>query len=54
MELQPLKGRAAARVDEAAAALDGLALAIHDHPELGYEERFAASAIAAQPSPRAA
>jgi amidohydrolase len=47
MDLQPLKGRAAARVDESAGALDGLALAIHDHPELGYEERFAASAIAA-------
>jgi len=46
MDLQPLKQRAAARIDEAATALDGLALAIHDHPEIGYEERFAAAALA--------
>jgi amidohydrolase len=46
MDLQPLKQRAAARIDEAAAALDGLAIAIHDHPEIGYEERFAAKALA--------
>lgn len=46
MDLQPLKQRAAARIDEAAAALDGLALAIHDHPEIGYQERFAAATLA--------
>ncbi|MEA2662838.1 MAG: hypothetical protein QOH08_2410 [Chloroflexota bacterium] len=46
MDLQPLKRRAAARIDEAAPALDRLALAIHDRPETAYEERFAASAIA--------
>jgi amidohydrolase len=46
MELQQLKQRAAARIDEAAAALDRLALAIHDRPELGYQEQFASSALA--------
>ena len=46
MELQQLKQRAAARIDEAAAALDGLALAIHDRPELAYQERFASAALA--------
>jgi amidohydrolase len=46
MDLQALKQRAAARIDQAAAALDELALAIHDRPELGYEERFASSALA--------
>jgi amidohydrolase len=46
MDVQPLKQRAAARIDECAAALDGLALAIHDRPELGYEERFASAALA--------
>jgi amidohydrolase len=46
MDLQPLKQRAAARIDECAAALDGLALAIHERPELGYEERFASAALA--------
>jgi amidohydrolase len=46
MDLQPLKQRAAARIDGSAAALDGLALAIHDRPELGYEERFASAALA--------
>jgi amidohydrolase len=46
MDLQPLKRRAAARIDALAADLDGLALAIHDHPELGYQERFASAALA--------
>jgi amidohydrolase len=46
MDLQPLKQRAAARIDEAAAALDDLALAIHDRPETAFEERFAANALA--------
>jgi amidohydrolase len=46
MDLQPLKQRAAARIDADAAQLDGLALAIHDHPELAYAERFASTALA--------
>jgi len=46
MDLQQLKQRAAARIDEAAPALDGLALAIHDRPELGYQEQFASAALA--------
>ena len=46
MDVQSLKQRAAARIDAAAAALDDLALAIHDHPETAYEERFAAAALA--------
>jgi amidohydrolase len=46
MDVQPLKQRAAARIDASAAALDGLALAIHDRPELGYEERFASATLA--------
>jgi amidohydrolase len=46
MDLQPLKQRAAARIDEVSARLDDLALAIHDRPELGYEERFASEALA--------
>lgn len=45
MDVQALKQRAAARIDQAAAALDDLALAIHDHPETAFEERFAATAI---------
>ena len=45
MDVQALKQRAAARIDEAANALDDLALAIHDHPETAFEERFAATAI---------
>lgn len=44
MDLEQLKRRAAARIDEDASRLDALALAIHDHPELGYAERFAAAA----------
>ncbi|HEV2249881.1 MAG TPA: M20 family metallopeptidase [Candidatus Limnocylindria bacterium] len=46
MDLQPLKQRAAARIDADAGALDRLALAIHDHPELGYQEHFASAALA--------
>jgi amidohydrolase len=46
MDVQPLKQRAATRIDASAAALDGLALAIHDRPELGYEERFASATLA--------
>jgi amidohydrolase len=46
MDVEPLKQRAAARIDAASAALDDLALAIHDHPELAYEERFASGALA--------
>ncbi|MHB8631478.1 MAG: M20 family metallopeptidase [Candidatus Limnocylindria bacterium] len=45
MDLQPLKRRAAARIDQASGELDGLALAIHGRPELGYEERFASAAL---------
>ena len=45
MDVQALKQRAAARIDEAAKALDDLALAIHDHPETAFEERFAVAAI---------
>ena len=45
MDVQALKLRAAARIDQAAVALDELALAIHDHPETAFEERFAATAI---------
>src|SRR5258708_19463451 len=45
MNVAPLKDRAAARIDAASAALDGLALAIHGHPELGYEERFASTSL---------
>jgi len=46
MDVNALKKRAAARIDAASASLDDLALAIHDHPELGYEERFACGALA--------
>lgn len=45
MDVQALKQRAAARIDEAAKALDDLALAIHDHPETAFEERFASTSI---------
>ncbi len=45
MNVAPLKDRAAARIDAASAALDGLALAIHGHPELGYEEHFASTSL---------
>ena len=46
IELRVLKERAAARIDAGAAELDQLALAIHDRPELGYEEHFASAALA--------
>src|SRR5690242_20716484 len=46
MDLEQLKRRAAARIDEDARHLDALALAIHEHPELAYAERFAAAACA--------
>src|SRR2546428_7050076 len=41
-----LKVRVAERVDARADALDRLALEIHARPELAYEERFAADALA--------
>ena len=46
MDLHALKQRAAARIDAASAGLDDLAIAIHDRPELAYEERFACAALA--------
>ena len=45
MDVTALKKRIADRVDARAAALDRLALAIHAHPELAFEERFAAEAL---------
>jgi amidohydrolase len=46
MDVQQLKQRAAARIDECADGLDALALAIHDRPELAFQERFASTALA--------
>lgn len=46
MDLEQLKRRAAARIDDDGERLDALALAIHDHPELAYAERFAVAACA--------
>jgi len=46
MDPPALKQRAAERIDAASASLDDLAIAIHDRPELGYEERFACAALA--------
>ncbi len=46
MDLQRLKQRAAARIDDASGSLDDLALAIHDRPGLAYQERFASEALA--------
>jgi len=46
MDLHALKQRAAERIDAASASLDDLAIAIHDRPELGYEERFACASLA--------
>src|SRR5437870_5258920 len=46
MDAAGLKVRVAERVDARADALDRLALAIHARPELAYEERFAADALA--------
>jgi amidohydrolase len=45
LDVTALKKRIADRVDARAAALDRLALAIHAHPELAFEERFAAEAL---------
>src|SRR5438876_10964019 len=46
MDVERLKQRAAGRIDAAATGLDGLALAIHDRPELAFAEHFASSALA--------
>lgn len=46
METAELKARVAARVEARAAALDELAIRIHERPELAFEERFASSALA--------
>src|SRR3989442_9354592 len=46
MDAAALKVRIAERVDARADALDRLALEIHARPELAYEERFAADALA--------
>src|SRR5207245_305912 len=46
MDAAVLKVRVAERVDARADALDRLALEIHARPELAYEERFAADALA--------
>src|SRR5256885_14260344 len=46
MDAAGLKVRVAERVDARADALDRLALEIHARPELAYEERFAADALA--------
>ncbi|MDP9266394.1 MAG: M20 family metallopeptidase [Chloroflexota bacterium] len=45
MQLEQLKARAAARVDERASLLDDLALRIHARPELAFEEVFACSVL---------
>jgi len=46
IDVERLKQRAAGRIDAAATGLDGLALAIHDRPELAFAEHFASSALA--------
>jgi amidohydrolase len=46
MDLASRKVRAMERVDARADALDDLALKIHERPELAFEERFAAGALA--------
>ena len=46
METAQLKARVAERVDARAAAHDELAIRIHERPELAFEERFAAAALA--------
>ena len=46
VDLAARKARAIERVDARAAALDDLALRIHAHPELAFEERFASAALA--------
>src|ERR1700687_5907244 len=46
METGELKARVTERVDARGAALDELAIRIHERPELAFEERFASSALA--------
>ncbi|MEP7003331.1 MAG: M20 family metallopeptidase [Chloroflexota bacterium] len=46
MDVGALKQRAGARIDQVAKDLDGLALAIHDRPEIAFEEHFASTALA--------
>ena len=46
METAELKARVTERVDARRAALDELAIRIHERPELAFEERFASSALA--------
>jgi amidohydrolase len=46
METAELKARVTERIDARAAALDELAVRIHERPELAFEERFASSALA--------
>jgi amidohydrolase len=46
METAELKARVTERVDARGAALDDLAIRIHERPELAFEERFAANALA--------
>lgn len=46
MEIGSLKARVGERVEARAAALDELAIRIHERPELAFEERFAAGALA--------
>jgi amidohydrolase len=46
METAELKARVSERVDARRAALDELAIRIHERPELAFEERFASSALA--------
>lgn len=46
MDLAALKTRVAARVDARAGELERLSLEIHARPELAFEERFAAGALA--------
>jgi amidohydrolase len=47
VDLGALKRRVAERVDSRSTDLDRLALDIHAHPELAFEERFAAGTLAA-------
>ena len=46
METAELKARVTERVDARGAALDELAIRIHERPELAFEERFASSVLA--------
>ncbi len=45
MDLEQLKARAVARVEERASLLDDLARRIHARPELAFEEMYACSAL---------